>query len=77
MSKGKIIGYLPGRYPPPPATELEGAGYTHILVAFGLFSTKIPGKIVSAFPEITPNYIASLSRTKSDAVHRRSIHQYS
>lgn len=60
MPTGKIIGYLPGWYAPPPATELASAGYTHILIAFGVFSTINPGQIVSAFSEISPEYIALL-----------------
>ncbi len=54
------IGYLPGWITPPAASDLANAGYTHILVAFGVFSTTTPGQIVSAFSTITADYIASL-----------------
>lgn len=59
----KIIGYMPGWVDSkvlPEAKALHEAGYTHIMVAFGLFSTKEPGQIVSDFPSITPGYIDSL-----------------
>jgi chitinase len=57
---GRIIGYLPGWKTPPAATDLANAGYTHILVAFGVFSTTQPGQIVSAFDTVSKDYIASL-----------------
>lgn len=60
QSGGKIIGYLPGWKIPPSATSLANAGYTHILVAFGVFSTTTPGKIMSAFDTVTKNYIDGL-----------------
>ena len=60
VSTGKIIGYLPGWIVPPPATELFLAGYTHIIVAFGVFDLKIPGNIVSSFSELSVAYIKSL-----------------
>lgn len=57
---GRVIGYLPGWKTPPPAQELANAGYTHIMVAFGVFSTTTPGTIVSAFDTVTADYIAAL-----------------
>lgn len=59
-STGRIIGYLPGWNTPPAATTLANAGYTHILVAFGVFSTSSPGQITSAFDTVTRSYINSL-----------------
>ncbi|KTD40478.1 glycosyl hydrolase family 18 protein [Legionella parisiensis] len=57
---GRIIGYLPGWQIPPPATALANAGYTHILVAFGVFSTISPGQITPAFDTVSAGYIQSL-----------------
>ncbi|CDZ77335.1 Chitinase D precursor [Legionella massiliensis] len=59
-NKGRIIGYLPGWVTPPAATALANAGYTHVLVAFGVFSTTTPGAITPAFSAITPAYIQAL-----------------
>ncbi|STY29904.1 chitinase [Legionella wadsworthii] len=59
-SGGRIIGYLPGWVTPPPATELANAGYTHIQVAFGVFSTSSPGQITPAFDTVSASYIQSL-----------------
>lgn len=57
---GRMIGYLAGWKLPPPASDLANAGYTHILVAFGVFSTTTPGSITPAFDTVTASYIASL-----------------
>ncbi len=57
---GRIIGYLPGWKTPPSAQSLADAGYTHIMVAFGVFSTTTPGEIVSAFDTVTSEYIQQL-----------------
>lgn len=57
---GRIIGYLPGWNTPPTATALANAGYTHVLVAFGVFSTTNPGQITSAFDTVSASYIQSL-----------------
>jgi chitinase len=57
---GRIIGYIPGWKTPPTASDLSTAGYTHMLVAFGVFSTTNPGQITSAFDTITVSYIKSL-----------------
>ncbi|CAM2921767.1 chitinase [Legionella steigerwaltii] len=57
---GRIIGYLPGWDTPPSATALANAGYTHVLVAFGVFSTTNPGQITSAFDTVSASYIQSL-----------------
>ena len=57
---GKIIAYLPGWSTPPAAVDLAAAGYTHVIVAFGVFSTVTPGQIISAFDSVSPAYIQSL-----------------
>lgn len=57
---GRVIGYLPGWLTPPPVAGLAGAGYTHVLVAFGVFSTLQPGQLVNAFSTVTSAYIQSL-----------------
>ena len=57
---GKIIAYLPGWSTPPAADDLAAAGYTHVIVAFGVFSTVTPGQIISAFDSVSPAYIQSL-----------------
>ncbi|MBA3536271.1 MAG: hypothetical protein H0T84_06655 [Tatlockia sp.] len=56
----RIIAYMPGWKTPPPATAIASAGYTHVMVAFGVFSTSSPGQIVSAFDTVTASYIKSL-----------------
>ena len=45
VTPGRIIGYLYGWVSPPPAAEVEAAHYTHVLIAFGLFSMSAPGTI--------------------------------
>lgn len=60
QSGGRIIGYVPGWKTPPTATELANAGYTHMMIAFGVFSTTKPGEIVNAFDTVTKSYIDSL-----------------
>ncbi|MCL9684702.1 glycosyl hydrolase family 18 protein [Legionella maioricensis] len=60
QSSGRIIGYVPGWKTPPTAQSLANAGYTHALIAFGVFSTTSPGAITPAFDTITPAYIQSL-----------------
>lgn len=61
-ASGRIIGYLYGWETPPNAADIAEAGYTHILIAFGLFSTTSPGTInleaISGF-DLT-SYIQSL-----------------
>jgi len=57
---GRIIAYVPGWKTPPSASSLANAGYTHVLAAFGVFSTTQPGNIVSAFDTVTKAYIDSL-----------------
>ncbi|KTD54616.1 hypothetical protein Lsai_3438 [Legionella sainthelensi] len=59
-NKGRIIAYLPGWKTLPPATALANAGYTHVLVAFGVFSTTTPGQITPAFDTVSQAYIQSL-----------------
>lgn len=59
-TNGKLIAYLPGWGATPSAGELVAAGYTHVIVAFGVFSTITPGQIVSAFETVTPSYVKSL-----------------
>lgn len=56
----RIIGFLPGWKTPPAATALVNAGYTHVMVAFGVFSTTNPGVITPAFDTVTAAYIQSL-----------------
>jgi len=60
QSEGRLIGYLPGWKTPPSAMALSNAGYTHIIIAFGVFSTKKPGEIVPAFEKISQEYIKLL-----------------
>ena len=59
---GRMIGYLYGWQTPPSATAIAAAGYTHVLIAFGLFSTSSSGTInidaISGFNLAT--YIQSL-----------------
>ncbi len=59
---GRIIGYLYGWESPPDASAIAAAGYTHVLIAFGLFSTTSPGTIniddISGFDLAT--YVQSL-----------------
>ena len=59
-TNAKIIGYLPSWKTPPIAADIAKAGYTHILVAFGVFSTTTPGQIVSTFDTVSVDYIRSL-----------------
>ncbi len=42
---GRMIGYLYGWQTPPAASAIATAGYTHVLIAFGLFSTTSYGTI--------------------------------
>lgn len=58
-SSGRVIGYLIGWAPPPPAAELASAGYTHLMVSFGVFSKSAPGQIIGdAFSSISATYVA-------------------
>ena len=59
-SSGRIIAYLPGWKTPPAVADLVKAGYTHVIVAFGVFSTTTPGEIISAFDTVTASYVKSL-----------------
>lgn len=59
-SKGRMITYIPGWKTPPSAQSLAAAGYNHVMVAFGVFSTTTPGAITSAFDTVTKEYIQSL-----------------
>jgi chitinase len=65
---GRMITYIPGWKPTPSATELANAGYTHALIAFGVFSTTAPGKITPAFETVTKSYIDSLHAVGIKAV---------
>ncbi len=60
--QGRIAGYLYGWETPPSASGIAAAGYTHVLIAFGLFSTTSPGVIdiqsISGFD--LQSYVASL-----------------
>lgn len=57
---GRIITYIPGWKTPPSAQSLASAGYTHVMIAFGVFSTTTPGAITPAFDTVTKAYIQSL-----------------
>lgn len=57
---GKLIAYLPGWKTPPAAQEIRAAGYTHVIVTYGVFSTITPGQIMPAFTAVTPAYVQSL-----------------
>ncbi|STX29080.1 chitinase [Legionella beliardensis] len=59
-ANGRIITYIPGWKTPPSAQALANAGYTHAMIAFGVFSTTNPGAIVPAFDMVTKEYIQSL-----------------
>lgn len=59
-AKARIITYVPGWKTPPAAQSLATAGYTHVMVAFGVFSTSTPGVIVPAFDTVTKEYVQSL-----------------
>ncbi|MDF1677539.1 MAG: glycosyl hydrolase family 18 protein [Legionellaceae bacterium] len=62
VQPGRIIGYVPGWLEEPAAKDVALAKYTHVLIAFGLFSTTSPGVInvdaVSAFD--LADYVAAL-----------------
>lgn len=59
--KSVIAGYVPGWKTPPTAASLASAGYTHAMIAFGLFSTSAPGEVVFPYSgTITKSYIDSL-----------------
>ncbi len=60
VDKGRMIGYVTSDTQPPAAADLVKAGYTHIIVAFGVFSTKVPGVVVSGFRHVDQLYINSL-----------------
>ena len=64
-TSGRIIGYVYGWQTPPSAASIAAAGYTHVLIAFGIFSTNAPGTInidsISGF-NLT-NYIQSLHQS--------------
>jgi len=57
---GRVIGYLPGWKTPPSASSLSSAGYTHIIVAFGVFDMGTPGNIYPAFSTVSAEYINTL-----------------
>lgn len=60
---GRVIGYIPGwKSQLPSGQELSAAGYTHAIIAFGVFSLSEPGKIVAYFPTITHEYIDNLHK---------------
>lgn len=59
---GRLIGYMPGYLAPASPQALYSAGYTHILVAFGVFSTSTPGTITSAFGTVTPMLIQQMQK---------------
>jgi len=57
---GRMVGYLEGWNTPPSADSSSAAGYTHVMVAFGVFSTTNPGEIVPVFTGFDASYIKSL-----------------
>ncbi|MCX7091526.1 MAG: glycosyl hydrolase family 18 protein [Legionellales bacterium] len=59
---GRLITYVPTWKALPPAQELSNAGYTHAIIAFGVFSTSKPGVIVSSFNDEMVGYIQGLHR---------------
>lgn len=59
---GRIIAFLPGWKTPPDARAIAHAGYTHIMIAFGVFNTAMPGEITPAFDAISADYIKSLQQ---------------
>ena len=62
-SPGRIIGYLYGWETPPSAQSIAAAHYTHVILAFGLFSTTSAGAIdIQALSGISDlaGYIAQL-----------------
>lgn len=61
-AQGKLIAYMPGYLPPATAQAIFNAGYTHILVAFGVFSTSSPGTITSAFDMVSKTLIQQMQR---------------
>lgn len=61
LSGARIIGYLPGWKNPPDVNAIKNAGYTHIIVAFAVFSKNRPGEIVPVFDTISKDYIKSLN----------------
>jgi chitinase len=67
-TSGRVIGYLYGWQTPPTASDIKAAGYTHVLLAFGLFSTTTPGEInidsLSSFTDLA-GYISDL---KADGI---------
>ncbi|MGQ3887716.1 glycosyl hydrolase family 18 protein [Legionella sp. CNM-1927-20] len=65
---GRLITYIPGWKTPPSAEALAAAGYTHAMIAFGVFSTTNPGVIVPAFNTITKDYIQSLHNAGIKAI---------
>ncbi len=60
---GRIIGYVYGWITPPVASDIAAAGYTHVILTFGLFSTTSPGVInieaLSGIPDVGA-YVTSL-----------------
>lgn len=64
VTGGRIIGFYPTWVEVsqrPTAKQLSEAGYTHIMVAFGLFSTTNPGQInVELFQSMDKAYVDSL-----------------
>lgn len=61
---GRVIGYLEAWNLPPSAQSISAAGYTHVLIAFGVFSTTHPGEIVPVLSGIPDpvGYIQSLQK---------------
>lgn len=62
LTENRLIGYLPGWKTPPSVKALSKAGYTHIIIAFGIFNTKNPGAIFPAFDTVKKDYIRKLQK---------------
>lgn len=60
ITNSKIIGFLPGWKTPPDINDIKNAGYTHIIVAFAVFSLSNPGEVVPVFDTVSKEYIKSL-----------------
>jgi chitinase len=67
-TSNRVISYIPGWKQPPNAVDLANAGYTHAMIAFGVFNTTEPGKITPAFDTITKSYIDTLHAAGIKAV---------
>lgn len=60
LVSGRIIGYVAGWKPMPNPSDLANAGYTNLLVSFGLLDLAHPGSITPYFNTVTKAGIKSL-----------------